>query len=1074
MAESKIVVTGDVSGLKKAVEDGKGALKGLGEEAKKAGGASEESFTKPARGAGKAAREIERASKSIERSIQRDIAVLEAGGRSTREYYTLLAQQRGLPAARFDPLLRQLDLANSKTRTLTMSTRQLQNAQRMVPLQITDIVTQLAGGQNPMLVMLQQGGQLRDSFGGVGNMFRGIAASISIAKVAALGGAGAIGGLAYAMYKGGEEARRFDNAVTLSGRSLGVTGDALRRVADAAGESTGQIGKARDAVLALADGGKIAATDYRQFAESLVLQSQATGKAVEELAGQYARIADDPLKAVVQFSARYRTLTADVYAQAAALKEQGREQEAVQLVQRKYADETAQMSKQAVENIGLIERAWRGVKETAADTWEALKGIGREQTLQQQLATVNAQINQYRRGLSGDAFADSFMSANPNDPILAGLYREQTRLRAQMLAEPARAAADQASARLNERGVKGMEQLGRGIEDLLSAKERLDSKRAEINRAYADAVAAAKDDATRRQAGRYRDMQLAAAEEEYRRSQQRSQRANQRGERDRFAVTSAGLRLKAGAEAGGKAEGGTYAMAHALQAMLGNGVFRFGAFRDRYHIGKNSLHNAGLAFDATPAPHLTRAQRQDVPRQVREYLQSLGFDPERDFRVKFESAGQRNRNGTVSTGDHWHFQWQNKEAAARFAAGVGGQARNMANLALFKPYVSEYDKWQTEFTRRQQAETHRQRLTAESQGRPFQNQLGLLTNPDWAAFTEQQQQQALQAAKQADAQAYLNSVTERYVGIIDQLALETNKGFEDKRFELSLTGKTAEEIDRLRLAREYDLKIQQAVADGASPETVDGLRQQKDAAEVARLEFEQLKRLHNEDWSAGIRDGLVKYVKSFDSMRQSVSGMVKDSVGKMSNALADFVATGKLDFRSLTVSILQDLSRMLIKMALVRAMKSVLGGYADGGVVGGAKLDKAGLKSEWATGGYTGPGGKYEPAGIVHRGEVVFSQADVRRFGGVAAVERARLRGYADGGPVGMPFRPALLGGGQQQGATVQITVNVSGNGGEEAKNGAREGIEAALPKLVQALADSRIAEACRPGNIIHQTIKAN
>jgi TP901 family phage tail tape measure protein len=56
-----------------------------------------------------------------------------------------------------------------------------------------------------------------------------------------------------------------------------------------------------------------------------------------------------------------------------------------------------------------------------------------------------------------------------------------------------------------------------------------------------------------------------------------------------------------------------------------------------------------------------------------------------------------------------------------------------------------------------------------------------------------------------------------------------------------------------------------------------------------------------------------------------------------------------------------------------------------------------------AEGGYTGPGGKYEPAGVVHRGEVVFSQADVAAHGGPAAVDamrQSRPRGYANGGVV--------------------------------------------------------------------------
>jgi hypothetical protein len=59
---------------------------------------------------------------------------------------------------------------------------------------------------------------------------------------------------------------------------------------------------------------------------------------------------------------------------------------------------------------------------------------------------------------------------------------------------------------------------------------------------------------------------------------------------------------------------------------------------------------------------------------------------------------------------------------------------------------------------------------------------------------------------------------------------------------------------------------------------------------------------------------------------------------------------------------------------------------------------------QFAEGGYTGPGGKYDPAGVVHKGEVVWSQEDVARVGGPARANAMRptyqLRGYADGGLV--------------------------------------------------------------------------
>ncbi|MBO0904218.1 phage tail length tape measure family protein [Jiella sonneratiae] len=88
------------------------------------------------------------------------------------------------------------------------------------------------------------------------------------------------------------------------------------------------------------------------------------------------------------------------------------------------------------------------------------------------------------------------------------------------------------------------------------------------------------------------------------------------------------------------------------------------------------------------------------------------------------------------------------------------------------------------------------------------------------------------------------------------------------------------------------------------------------------------------------------------------------------------------------------------------------GGGMGGGMSGsgayniGAMLANL-VSSFFDTGGYTGPGGVHEPAGIVHKGEVVFSQADVARAGGVGAVEAIRLggRGYADGGAVAAPAR---------------------------------------------------------------------
>ena len=205
-----------------------------------------------------AAQQQERASRAIERSLQREIALLQAGERSGRAYYESLAQQTGADINRINPLINQLETLRQQTNRNTISVGQFNNAMRMMPAQMTDIVTQLAGGQSPFLIAIQQGGQMRDSFGGFGNMFRGIASAVSPMKLAVGGAVGVVGTLAYAVYEGSQELSKFENALTLSGSRAGLTADSLSDLAARVGDSTQSWGAAREAVLAFAQQGKIA------------------------------------------------------------------------------------------------------------------------------------------------------------------------------------------------------------------------------------------------------------------------------------------------------------------------------------------------------------------------------------------------------------------------------------------------------------------------------------------------------------------------------------------------------------------------------------------------------------------------------------------------------------------------------------------------------------------------------------------------------------------------------------------------------------------------------------------------
>lgn len=139
------------------------------------------------------------------------------------------------------------------------------------------------------------------------------------------------------------------------------------------------------------------------------------------------------------------------------------------------------------------------------------------------------------------------------------------------------------------------------------------------------------------------------------------------------------------------------------------------------------------------------------------------------------------------------------------------------------------------------------------------------------------------------------------------------------------------------------------------------------------------------------------------------------------------------------------------------------GGLLSGllGLFGGGASRYAGLSGGlFSEGGFTGPGGKYQPAGIVHKGEVVWSQADVARAGGVGAVEALR-KGYANGGPVGIsvPSVPSLRSMSAQSAGVVVNFNPVVDNRGASVEAVARQ--EKALAKM-QGELQSRVEAAVR------------
>ena len=978
----------------------------------------------------------------------------EAGERGTRRYYEALAAQRGIPTAALNPFLSQLDKVNGKVRAGGISIAQFNNALRQTPAQMTDIVTQLAGGQNPMLIMLQQGGQLRDMYGGFGNMLNGLSSVVTPARLLFGGAAAAAGTLAYALYQGAEESRAFRRAVILSGEAAGVSAGRMQAAAQNAGDITGRYTEAREAVLALASSGRVAGENFESFARSIALQSEATGKSVEQLAAEYTAIADDPLKAVARFSATYKTLNADVYEQVKALQQQGREQEAVELVQRKYAAETEAMAQKVVADLGLIESAWKRIGETASGAWDNIKSIGRTDTTEEKLARAQRELKVMRMGY-GASDSEFGWTQTPSSAQLLTKESEVLALKARK----AREDADAAAAGKRQQEVKNQVD---GLRSLDAVSERYATREQQRQRALRENDEARKKaldgitDAKKRQA--IIDHHAANARlinESY--ADKRGRRGKSKTEKAKFTVNKTVLSQAAQFDYAGLEK--RYGLPKNLLAALSMQESR-GNPNARSSVG---AHGAFQFMPATARQYRVNtasiaSSADGAARKMSDLLQRYKGDLGKALTAYHSGEGNVDRGRIGPVGRKYA-----PEVMARmnWLAGGKGEISDDPRRNFVDIPISGYEKWHEDFNRRAADAEAKRALEVLNGNRAIGEQLKLLSDPTFGEWTQEQQAAARALAEQADAQEDLRRVSERYAETAKSM-LDGQKEEADQRlFEISLIGKTREEIERLTLARLWDKQIAAAQKEGVPSDVLANLNQGKADSMGLLAETQRKRRESDNDWQAGLKDGITEYIESFGSMREQMENATVQTFEKMGDALAEFVATGKLDFRSLTVSILQDLSKMMIKMAIVQAMKAAVGGYVEGGVVGGG----------FATGGYTGAGGKYEPAGIVHKGEVVFSQRDVRNHGGVAAVERLRLRGYADGGVVGVPS-PALFGTKPAGGLTVNLTVNVE-NGGGDTEQQVRQGVEAGMREAMRQIAKAEIADSWRIGNISHNAAKA-
>lgn len=383
-----------------------------------------------------------------------------------------------------------------------VSAAQTAAAMRMIPAQFTDIVTGLASGQAPLTVLLQQGGQLKDMFGGAGEAAKALGTYVVglINPFTLVAAAAATVAVAY--NQGSKEADAYRLAIVSTGNAVGTTTGQLQGYAQEISNVIGTQGKAAESLAAFVSTGKVSRDVLKEAAQSAVAWERATGQAVGTTAKQFADLAKDPLQAVLQLNQGTNFLTESVYKQIKSLDDQGRAAEAAAVAQRAYADALTSRSSTVTQNLGYIEKAWQGITGAAKKGWDAMLNVGRSSTPADATAELRARLNKQQEELAAKRAINPYADTSGLEKGIEVLKQRigllesderQTRRNAE--AEAARAAQNAAAVEWDKEGAKYLSDKAKEERDLAKARNEglaagkssaeIETRLAQIRESYA-------------------------------------------------------------------------------------------------------------------------------------------------------------------------------------------------------------------------------------------------------------------------------------------------------------------------------------------------------------------------------------------------------------------------------------------------------------------------------------------------------------------------------------------------------------------------------------------------------------
>lgn len=342
-------------------------------QVEKSAHAATDAGRKEAAAAREAAQAEAQAAATKERFINRLREQAETMNLTTAELLQYKAAQLGI-SAEAAPFIQKITDQNAAMSKGGISAGQYAQAMRYLPMQITDVVTSLASGMPVWLVAIQQGGQIKDSFGGVGNTFKALLSIITPARLAMGGLAGIVAAAGIAAVSAMNDQDAFNSSIQKTGNYAGVTSGELEQMAQQGGQLRGNYSQVRDILNGLVSSGRFTGETLTSVAQAATLMAELSGDSADQVVSNFLKMSDSATTWAANTNQQYHFLDLETYQRIQSLEDQGRKEEAIELAAQAFKKASEERLRQIEQQLNWVARGWKNVKDAAIDACEGIKG----------------------------------------------------------------------------------------------------------------------------------------------------------------------------------------------------------------------------------------------------------------------------------------------------------------------------------------------------------------------------------------------------------------------------------------------------------------------------------------------------------------------------------------------------------------------------------------------------------------------------------------------------------------------------------------------------------------------------